>query len=103
MDSGRRRARARASISSSGGTRVNQATNGVQLGLRANWQQFTLLVIINAFVGAMVGLERAILPLLGAHDFNQTSQTVILSFILTFGLTKAAANLFAGRMSDRVG
>src|SRR5919199_991075 len=75
----------------------------VRLGLRANWQQFWLLVLINAFVGGMVGLERAVLPLLGEHDFGQASRTVILSFIVTFGVVKALANLFAGRMSDRIG
>jgi MFS family permease len=75
----------------------------VRLGLRANWQQFWLLVLINAFVGAMVGLERAIVPLLAADDFGQTSRTVILSFIVSFGVVKALANLFAGRMSDRIG
>src|ERR671932_776997 len=75
----------------------------VRLGLRANWRQFWLLVLINAFVGGMVGLERAVLPLLGEHDFGQASRTVILSFIVTFGVVKALANLFAGRMSDRIG
>jgi MFS family permease len=75
----------------------------VRLGLRANWQQFSLLVVINAFVGAMVGLERAIVPLVAAEDFDQTSRTVILSFIISFGVVKAHANLFAGRMSDRIG
>jgi MFS family permease len=75
----------------------------VRLGLGANWQQFWLLVLINAFVGAMVGLERAIVPLVAAGDFGQTSRTVILSFIVSFGIVKAIANLFAGRMSDRVG
>src|SRR5579864_28310 len=75
----------------------------VRLGLRANWQQFWLLVLINAFVGGMVGLERAIVPLLAADDFGQTSRTVILSFIVSFGIVKALANLFAGRMSDRIG
>jgi MFS family permease len=78
-------------------------TGEVRLGLRANWQQFVLLVVINAFVGAMVGLERAIVPLLAADDFGQTSRTVILSFIVSFGIVKALANLFAGRMSDRIG
>jgi MFS family permease len=75
----------------------------VRLGLRANWQQFWLLVLLNAFVGAMVGLERAIVPLLAADDFGQTSSTVILAFIISFGVVKAVANLFAGRMSDRIG
>jgi MFS family permease len=75
----------------------------VRLGLRANWQQFSLLVVINAFVGAMVGIERAIVPLLAAEDFDQPSHTIILSFIVSFGVVKALANLFAGRMSDRIG
>jgi MFS family permease len=74
-----------------------------RLGLGANWQQFTLLVVVNAFVGAMVGLERAVVPLIAEQDFGVVSRAAILSFIGTFGLVKAAANLFAGRLSDRVG
>ena len=75
----------------------------VQLGLRANWQQFTLLVIVNAFVGGMVGLERSIVPLLGQRVFGLASTTVVLSFIVSFGIVKALANLFAGRLGDRIG
>src|SRR2546427_3867988 len=75
----------------------------VQLGLRANWQQFTLLVIVNAFVGGMVGLERSIVPLLGQREFGLASTTAVLSFIVSFGVMKALANLFAGRLSDRIG
>ncbi len=75
----------------------------VRLGLRANWQQFTLLVLVNAFVGGMVGLERAVIPLLAEHDFLIASRTAILSFIVTFGVVKALANLFAGAMSDKIG
>ena len=82
---------------------MTTAAEPVRLGLRANWQQFWLLMLINAFVGGMVGLERAIVPLLAADDFGQTSRTVILSFIVSFGVVKALANLFAGRMSDRIG
>ena len=82
---------------------MSQAADRFRLGLRANWQQFTLLVVINAFVGGMVGIERAVLPLLAEHDFLLTSRTAVLSFIVTFGVTKALANLFAGRMSDRIG
>ncbi|MEE9470182.1 MAG: MFS transporter [Gemmatimonadota bacterium] len=74
-----------------------------RLGLGANWQQFTLLVVVNAFVGAMVGLERTVVPLIAEQDFGLVSRAAILSFIGTFGLVKAAANLFAGRFSDRVG
>jgi MFS family permease len=79
------------------------APDRVRLGLRANWQQFALLVVINAFVGGMVGLERAVLPLLAEQDFALTSRTAILSFIVSFGVVKALANVFAGRMSDRIG
>lgn len=75
----------------------------IQLGLRANWQQFTLLVIINAFVGGMVGLERSIVPLLGQRVFGLASTAAVLSFIVSFGIVKALANLFAGRLSDRIG
>ena len=76
---------------------------GIRLGLRANWQQFTLLVIVNAFVGGMVGLERCVVPLLGQRVFGLASTTAVLSFILSFGIVKALANLFAGRLSDRIG
>ena len=75
----------------------------IQLGLRANWQQFTLLVIVNAFVGAMVGLERAVIPLIAEADFGLVSRSVVLSFLISFGVVKALANLFAGRLGDRVG
>src|ERR671931_16403 len=72
-----------------------------RLGLRANWPQFTLLVAVNAFVGGMVGLERSILPALAEADFRIASKTVAVSFIATFGLAKAVANLLAGRLSGR--
>jgi MFS family permease len=78
-------------------------TASIQLGLRANWQQFVLLVVINAFVGGMVGIERTILPLLAQQDFGLASRTAILSFLISFGVIKALANLFAGRMGDRFG
>ncbi len=74
-----------------------------RLGLGANWQQFALLVLVNAFVGAMVGQERAIVPLIAERDFGLVSKSVILSFIVSFGIVKALANLFAGRASDRIG
>jgi MFS family permease len=75
----------------------------VQLGLRENWEQFTLLVVVNAFVGAMVGAERVVLPLLAEGEFGLASRAAILSFIVSFGIVKAGANLFAGRLGDRVG
>jgi len=74
-----------------------------ELGLRANWRQFTLLIVVNAFVGAMVGMERTVVPLLAASDFGLASKSVVLSFLISFGVTKALANLLAGRLSDRVG
>lgn len=73
------------------------------LGLRANLGQFLLLVLINAFVGAMVGLERSVVPLLGERQFGIGSTTAVLAFIVSFGSVKALANLFAGRLSDRIG
>ncbi len=74
-----------------------------QLGLRANWPQFTLLVLINAFVGGMVGLERSILPQLAEQEFHLVARSAILSFIVVFGLTKAVANYYAGAWAGRVG
>jgi MFS family permease len=74
-----------------------------RLGLRENLPQFVLLVLLNAFVGGMVGLERTVLPLLGEQEFGLSSKTAITSFIVSFGITKAALNLVAGRMSERVG
>ncbi len=79
------------------------AENSLRLGLRANWQQFTLLVVINAFVGAMVGLERTVVPLIAQVDFGLASKSITLSFLVSFGVVKALANLFAGRLSDRIG
>ena len=73
------------------------------LGLRQNLAQFSLLVLVNAFVGAMVGIERSILPALAQEEFHLAERTAILSFIVVFGITKAAANYFAGRFSDRWG
>jgi MFS family permease len=75
----------------------------VRLGLRENAPQFTLLVVINAFVGAMAGMERSILPAIAATDFGLGTQAAVLSFIAVFGVTKALANYFAGRLADRLG
>jgi hypothetical protein len=74
-----------------------------QLGLRANLGQFSLLVLINAFVGAMVGLERTVVPLIGEREFGLASKTAIVSFIVSFGVTKAVLNLVGARLSERVG
>lgn len=73
------------------------------LGLRNNWKQFTLLVIVNAFVGGMVGIERTVLPMLAEQEFGIASRTAALSFIIAFGISKALANYFTGRLAGRYG
>src|SRR2546428_4857487 len=80
-----------------------KATQLIQLGLRANWQQFALLVAINAFVGGVVGVERSTLAPLAEKDFHLASSTAILSFLISFGLVKAESSFFAGRLADRFG
>jgi MFS family permease len=75
----------------------------IRLGLRENIAQFSLLVVINGFVGAMVGMERSILPLLAEQEFQLAARTAILSFIVVFGVTKALTNYAAGRFADSVG
>jgi MFS family permease len=74
-----------------------------RLGIRANLAQFSLLVVVNAFVGAMVGMERSILSPLAEIEFHQVAKTAVLSFIVVFGVSKALTNYLAGRLSDRVG
>jgi MFS family permease len=83
------------------GTR--KAGRSLALGLRANLGQFSLLVVVNALVGAMVGLERTILPPIAERDFHLAAKTAVLSFIIVFGVTKALTNYVAGRLSDRYG
>ena len=75
----------------------------VKLGLRENWQQFTLLIIINGFVGGMVGLERTILPEVAQAEFAIAAKTAILSFIVVFGVTKAITNYYTGALANRYG
>ncbi|HKK75690.1 MAG TPA: MFS transporter [Saprospiraceae bacterium] len=75
----------------------------IQLGLRENWKQFTLLVIVNAFVGGMVGLERTIFPQFAEQQFGIASHSAILSFIIAFGMTKALANYYTGKLANRYG
>src|SRR5262245_48188246 len=75
----------------------------VRLGLSENLPQFTLLVIVNAFVGAMVGIERSILPAIAEREFQLAARTALLSFIVVFGVAKALTNYAAGRVSDRFG
>jgi len=77
--------------------------SSVRLGLRENLAQFSLLVVVNAFVGAMVGMERTILPPIAEQEFHLAAKTAVLSFIVVFGVTKAFTNYLAGRLSDRFG
>jgi MFS family permease len=74
-----------------------------QLGLRQNWKQFSLLVLINAFVGGMIGMERSIFPDFASQVFGLESHSAMLSFIVAFGLSKAATNYFSGRFANRYG
>jgi MFS family permease len=75
----------------------------VSLGLRANWKQFLLLMLINAFVGGMVGIERTVVPLIGSEEFHLASTTLVGSFIISFGVVKACANLISGHLADAWG
>ena len=75
----------------------------ISLGLRQNINQFSILVLVNAFVGAMIGLEQTVVPLIGRNEFGIESNALIVSFIASFGAVKAVLNLFAGSMSDRWG
>jgi MFS family permease len=72
-------------------------------GLKENWQQFTLLVIINAFVGGMIGMERSILPKLATEEFAMAAKTAILSFIVVFGVVKAVTNYYTGALANKFG
>lgn len=78
-------------------------TDNIKLGLRENWLQFSILVIVNAFVGGMVGLERTIFPEFAESEFGIASNTAILSFIVAFGITKALTNYFTGKLANKLG
>ena len=80
--------------------RPNPPRKSIRLGLRENLPQFGLLLLVNAFVGAMIGQERTILPLIAEQEFEIASRTVVLSFIFSFGIVKAFANLLAGRLAE---
>ena len=77
--------------------------SAIRLGIRENLPQFSLLVVVNAFVGAMIGMERSILPAIAEQHFHLAARTAVLSFIVVFGVTKALTNYLAGRLSDRFG
>lgn len=78
-------------------------TNKTKLGLKENWKQFTILVVINVFVGGMIGMERTIIPKFAEIEFGVASKTAILSFIIAFGITKAITNYFTGKLANRFG
>nr|WP_321574411.1 MFS transporter [Burkholderia sp. BE17] len=86
-----------------GNAAVTPARSPIRLGLKENWRQFSLLVLINAFVGGMVGIERTVVPLIGAKEFHIESTTLITSFIVSFGVVKALANLVSGQLADTWG
>jgi MFS family permease len=77
--------------------------SSVKLGLKENWQQFALLILINGFVGGMVGIERTVVPLIGSEEFGIASTTLVVSFIVSFGVVKALANLVSGQLADAWG
>src|SRR5690606_18541257 len=83
--------------------RGGRSMTDVRLGIRQNLAQFSLLVLVNALVGAMVGMERSILPALAEEEFGLVARSALLSFIVVFGVTKALTNYFAGRLSDHYG
>jgi MFS family permease len=80
-----------------------QTASSVRLGLKENWPQFALLVLVNAFVGGMVGIERTVVPLIGSEEFRISSTTLVVSFIVSFGVVKACANLVSGQLADAWG
>src|ERR1051325_8036096 len=82
---------------------MHDGNGSIRLGLRENLGQFSILVLINVFVGMMVGLERTVVPLIGEKEFGLVSKTAIVSFIVSFGVTKAICNLFAAHVSESVG
>ncbi len=84
-------------------TTAAHAGTAIRLGLKENWRQFALLVLINAFVGGMVGIERTVVPLIGAEEFRIESTALITSFIISFGIVKALANLVSGQLADTWG
>ncbi|MDF2736736.1 MAG: ynfM [Nitrososphaeraceae archaeon] len=83
--------------------KTNKETTPIKLGLKPNINQFLLLILVNAFVGAMIGLEQTVIPILGTDVFDLKSNALVLSFIASFGIVKAILNLFAGSLSDKFG
>ena len=82
---------------------MSEAAPAVRLGLRENWRQFSLLVLINALVGGMVGLERTVVPLIGSETFHIASAAIVASFVASFGIAKGLTNLLSGQLADSWG
>ena len=82
---------------------MSEAAPAVRLGLRENWRQFSLLALINALVGGMVGLERTVVPLIGSETVHITSAVIVASFVASFGIAKAFTNLVSGQLADNWG
>lgn len=78
-------------------------TDNVKLGLKENWKQFTLLIIVNFFVGGMIGIERSILPQIAETEFHIAAKTAVLSFIIVFGIVKAITNYYTGVLANKFG
>ena len=74
-----------------------------KLGLKENLPQFILLLVVNAFVGGMIGIERTIIPQFASENFNISSKSAILSFIIAFGITKALTNFAFGKLANFLG
>ena len=91
----------RIAVLSASSIRSTETPPKLRLGLKENWRQFSLLVLVNAFVGGMVGLERTIVPLIGTEEFHISSEAVVFSFIVAFGIVKAVVNLVSGLLADR--
>ena len=83
--------------------REGMSQGEIKLGLKENWKQFVLLVVVNAFVGGMIGMERTIFPQFAEEEFGIASKTAILSFIVAFGVSKAIANYYTGKLANRFG
>ncbi len=81
----------------------DDAPSAVRLGLRENWRQFSLLALINALVGGMVGLGRTVVPLIGSETFHIASAAIVASFVASFGIAKAFTNLVSGQLADNWG
>jgi MFS family permease len=90
-------------LDNAGANNTKNNARSISLGLRQNINQFSILVLVNAFVGAMIGLEQTVVPLIGRDEFGIESNALIVSFIASFGAVKAVLNLFAGSMSDKWG